>query len=173
MDGRGTEAGNAVTYDTGAYSMAQSANSNWARNSAQVPTAPAAVNGSAGGFGGYRSSDAKVLGKVAANSRIGGTYQDKNDQTIVVANVQNVARRTFYQRGSFWEDADLKPNQSMFQIKQFSEAHFQLLKAYPKLSQYSTLGNVRVILENKQAVEIGPNGKEKLTDEELRMLTKG
>jgi len=173
MDRARMTAGDAITYDTGAYSMAQSANSNWARNSAQVPTAPAAVNGSAGGFGGYRSSKAQVLGKVAANNRIGGTYQDRNDQTIIVANVQNVARRTFYQRGSFWEDADLKPNQSMFQIKQFSEAHFQLLKAYPKLSQYSTLGNVRVILENKQAVEIGPNGKEKLTDEELRMLTRG
>lgn len=174
MDRTRLEAAKAIQYDTGAYSVAQSSNANMSRNSAQVPSAPAAAAGGYAGSSGGFKGDAKsrVVGKVAANSRIGGTYQDRDDRMVIVANVQNVARRTFYQRGSFWEDADLKPSQNMVQIKQFSEAHFQLLRAYPKLSQYSTLGNVRVILENKQAVEIGPNGKEKLTDEELRTLTK-
>lgn len=162
-----TEAVDAIKYDRGAYSVAQSANSSSARASAQVPSGWMANGASPG------AAAPQMKGKIAANSRIGGTYQDRDDRTVIVANVQNVARRTFYQRGNFWEDADLKPNQNMFQVKQFSEAHFQLLKAYPKLSQYSTLGNVRVILENKQAVEIGPNGKEKLTDEELKTLTKG
>lgn len=110
------------------------------------------------------------IGKTAANGRIGGYYQDKNDRTVIVANVQNIASRTFYQRGDYWEDAELKPNQKVVQIKQFSDAHFKLIKAYPKLSQFSTLGNLRLIMANNQAVEIGPNGKETLTSEELKNL---
>ena len=92
---------------------------------------------------------------------------------VVVANVQNVAQRTFYQRGAYWEDTGVKENQQFVQIKQFSDAHFKLMKAYPKLTQYSTLGNVRLTLENSQAVEIGPEGKDKLTDEEVASLLKG
>jgi len=113
-----------------------------------------------------------VLGSVAANGRAGAVYYDENDTLVVTANVQNVARRTFYQRGQFWEDAGLKDGQKFVQIKQFSDAHFKLLKAYPKLSQYSTLGNLRLVLDNSNAVEIGPEGKESMSDDEMLELTR-
>lgn len=150
----------AAKVKTGSYGVAQSTNASMSRNNAQIPAAAPSVS----------AGNTQVLGTMAPNGRIGGTYQNAMDETVVVANVQNVARRTFYQRGTFWEDADLKPDQKFTQIKQFSEAHFKLLKAYPKLSQYSTLGNVRVILENSNAVEIGPSGKEALSDSELKAL---
>lgn len=145
---------------TGAFGVAQSANSQATKYNVQ---APAAVDYSA-------RSKGQVVGRVASNGRIGGTYRDANDRIVVVANVQNVARHTFYQRGDYWEDADLQPNQKAIQIKQFSEAHFKLLKADRRFAQFSTLGNVRVVMANNQAVEIGPEGKEKLTDEELKEL---
>lgn len=152
----------AAKVDTGNYGVAQSTNANTSKNSALSP-ASVSLDPSD-----YASS--QVVGKVAANGRIGGTYQDAYDRTVVVANVQNINSRTFYQRGDFWEDAELKPNQTATQIKQFSDAHFRLLKAYPELAQYSTLGNVRVILRNSQVVEIGPNGLKKLNDKELKTL---
>ncbi len=157
------QSGEAADVTTGAYSVAQSSNSNSSKNAAQ---APGMLNMPAGG-----RANAQQLGTMAANRRIGGTYQDAYDRTVIVANVQNVASRTFYQRGEFWEDAGLMPDQKAMQIKQFSDAHFKLLKAYPKLAQYSTLGNVRAILANNNAVEIGPKGQETLSDAEMKSLT--
>ncbi len=173
-----SEAEEASRAYTGSSGVAQSTNANASKYSAQAPAmAPMPGGYGGGGYGGGANGGAsagtgapQVLGNVAANGRVGGTYQDSNDRTVVVANVQNIAGRTFYQRGNFWEDSGLKPAQNAIQIKQFSDAHFRLLKAYPKLAQYSTLGNVRVIMANNQAVEIGPEGKDKLTDAELKSL---
>ena len=158
---------------TGTHGVAQSANSRDLKNQAQLPQAGA--SSSYYGHGGYAggAGSPTVIGKVAGNQRLGGVYYDANDRAVVMANVQNVARRTFYQRGDYWEDAAVKPSQSFVQIKQFSDAHFRLLKAYPRLTQYSTLGNVRLVLENSQAIEIGPSGKDQLTDKEIYDLLKG
>jgi len=162
------DVGNAVRHDTGAWSVAQSANARGSKNQAQMASAAAPPEGGYGGMSG-----AQIVGGIAPNGRIGGVYQNAQDQTVVVANVQNVAQRTFYQRGAYWEDGNIKPNQQFVKIKQFSDAHFQLLAKYAKLSQFSTLGNVRLLLENNNAVEIGPEGKDKLTDKEMASLLKG
>ena len=181
---------------TGTHGVAQSANSRELRNQARLPQAEASSSyygyrgyggrgsyggydgygsyGSYGGYGGMKGAGApSVVGDVAKNQRLGGVFYDKDDRPVVMANVQNVARRTFYQRGAFWEDAAVQQNEKFVQIKQFSDAHFRLLKAYPRLSQYSTLGNVRLVLENKQAIEIGPAGKDQITDAEVDSLLKG
>ncbi len=147
---------------SGTYGVAQSTNSNYSLNSTQT----------LGGAANALSVNGQTqLGEIAANGRIGGTYQDSEDRTVVVANVQNVASRTFYQRGKYWEDANLQPNQKAMQIKQFSDAHFKLIKAYPKLAQYSTLGQIRAIMANDNAIDIGPEGKETLTEAEIKTLT--
>lgn len=148
---------------SGAWSVAQSANAQALNLQASVPAAAAPP----------QSAGVKVLGKVAANQRIGGVYYDAEDRPVVVANVQNVAKRTFYQRGDYWEDVNLKPNQKLIQIKQFSDAHFALMRLDPRIAQFSSLGNVRIVLDNGQAVEIGKSGKEKLTDAEIRKLATG
>lgn len=155
---------------TGRYGVAQSANTRDLKNQTQLPQVVAANSyqlAGGSGSGGY------APGAIASNQRLGGFYYDANDNPVVVANIQNVARRTFYQRGDFWEDAAVGPGQSFVQIKRFSDAHFALMKAYSRLSQYSTLGNVRLVLENGQGIEIGPEGKEALTDGEIRRLLAG
>ena len=154
----------ADAFDTGSYGVAQSRNSRDMKNQAQLPASAPIIGGL-----NRASGDAPP----ALNMRFGGGYYDANDQYQAVGNVQNVAQRTFYQRGSFWEDGGIPATQKFVQIRQFSAAHFKLLKAYPKLSQFSTLGNVRLMLENKQAVEIGPNGKDSLTDSEMNDLLRG
>ena len=148
--------------DSGTYGVAQSSNSRDLRNQSQVLAASAPAAEAAPG--------ARVIGARGANQRAGAVYKDENDNFVVVANVQNIARRTFYQRGNFWEDAGVAEKQQFTQVRQFSDAHFALLKRYPKLSQYSQLGNVRVILENNNGLEIGPEGKDQLTDKEIDSL---
>ena len=118
----------------------------------------------------FTVSEVNLLAEFDPNA--GGLYYNAKDEAVTVANVQNVSRRTFYQRGSFWEDAALKENQQAIKIKQFSNAHFKLIKADPRVAQYSTLGNVRIVLENNQAIEIGPDGKDEMTDAEISTLLK-
>lgn len=148
---------------SGTWGVAQSANAQTLNRQAYAPAAAAPAP----------NAGVKVLGKVAANQRVGGVFYDEQDRPIVVANVQNVAKRTFYQRGDYWEDVNLKPNQKLVRIKQFSDAHFALMKLDARIAQYSSLGNVRIVLDNGQAVEIGAAGKEKLSDAELRQLASG
>ncbi len=148
---------------TGTSGVSQSSNNVQLSTAAQAPAAMP-------GMGGAAAKEAKQLGKAAANSRAGGAYYDRDDRLVVVNNVQNVSGRTFYQRGEYWEDADLKVAQNLMQIKQFSRAHFDLIKAYPKLAQFSTLGNLRIIMPNNQALEIGTDGKETLTSSEVQEL---
>jgi Ca-activated chloride channel homolog len=150
--------------DTGSYGMAQSANAGALRSQTQLPAAAAPAP--------EEMKHAYKLGSTAANGRAGGLYYNARDEAVMVANVQNVSRRTFYQRGSFWEDAGLKENQQSMRIKQFSNAHFKLIKADRRVAQYSTLGNVRIVLENNQAIEIGPDGKDEMTDAEINALLK-
>lgn len=162
-------AAEAAKTQEGAWGVAQSSNNARYQNTAQKPQESV----HAGGYGGYAGAKPPtVVGDVAANGRVGWSYYNASDELVVVANVQNIARRTFYQRGAYWEDAQLKPDQKFVQIKQFSDAHFRLLREYPKLSQYSTLGNVRLVLENNQAIEIGPEGKDSLSDAEVDALLK-
>ena len=157
----------AVQQASGQWSVAQSANARASRDNLQLASASASPGGSFG------VGSAQLQGSRAANGRVGGSFFNAQDQLVVVANVQNVAQRTFYQRGQYWEDANLKPNQQFVKIRQFSEAHFKLLAKYPKMSQYSTLGNVRLLLGNNQGIEIGPEGKDKMTDDEISKLLRG
>jgi hypothetical protein len=69
-----------------------------------------------------------------------------------------------------WVDARVDgKNLKQIQIKQFSDAHFKLLKAYPELARYQRLGNMSILINN-QSVEIGSSGKEDLSDAELKAL---
>ncbi|MDH7602654.1 MAG: VIT and VWA domain-containing protein [Armatimonadota bacterium] len=163
--------GKAAEVQSGTYGISQSANARDLKNQSQLPQAAAAQRYYYA-YGDYAGAPA-VSGQMAANQRLGGVWYDASDRLVVAANVQNVARKTFYQRGNFWEDSALQPNQKLVQIKQFSDAHFALLRAYSKLAQYSTLGNVRLVLENGQAVEIGPEGKEVINEADLKGLLRG
>ncbi len=142
--------------ESGRWGVSQSLNSNTLKNRAQVQ-AP---------------SSAGAMGPVGSN-RMGNVlgYMDSEGKVVTVDRIQNIGSRTFYLRDGKWVDAyvdgkDLK----VTRIKQFSNAHFKLLKAYPELTRYQRLGNMSIFV-NKQSVEIGMSGKEDLSDDELKEIT--
>jgi hypothetical protein len=85
---------------------------------------------------------------------------------------QNIARRTFYLDGEWWVDTTLKQGGPALKVKAFSQAYFDLLKARPDLAQYLAIGpNVQVQLTSV-AVQVGAEGLEALTAEQLEEIKK-
>jgi Ca-activated chloride channel family protein len=140
---------------SGSWATSQSLNSNDLKSRAQVQGSFGATPMS--GAGGMR------MGNVRG-------YLDSEGHALTVNQIQNIGVRTFYQRGSQWVDAQVEGKDlRAIQIKQFSNAHFKLLKADPELARYQRLGNMSIFINN-QAVEIGPSGKEDLSDAELKAI---
>ena len=122
------------------------------------------VRGSTSGHasvGGYNAYDGKGLGTT-------NTYIDASGRVVSVDTIQNVGTRTFYRRSDQWIDARYTA-QHVYNIRQFSDAHFQLLDADPELKKYSTLGEVTVVI-NGNAIQIGAKGEEKLSPEQLKTI---
>lgn len=109
----------------------------------------------------------------SGGSRLGNSraYFASEGKIVAVNKIQNIGTQTFYQRGSQWVDSqsDGQKDLKVVQVKQFSNAHFKLLAAYPELNQYQRLGNMRIVVNN-QALEIGDKGKEDLTDAEIKAI---
>lgn len=86
--------------------------------------------------------------------------------------VQAVNDRTFYlQANNVWQDHGFDAKkQSLTKIQAFSAAHFALLKALPTLAAYSSVGEEIIVRVGSNAVQIGKEGKETLTDAELKAL---
>ncbi|MCX6377239.1 MAG: hypothetical protein NTU88_14610, partial [Armatimonadetes bacterium] len=147
----------ASTVQSGTWGVTQSMNANAMKAQAQVSASPsAAPMGPQGGSGGR-------MGNVRG-------YFDSEGKAVGVDRIQNIGTRTFYQRGSQWVDGQTEGQTlKTIQIKQFSNAHFKLLAAYPGLNQYQRLGNMRMLV-NGQALEIASEGKEDLTDAELKAI---
>jgi len=158
----------ALAADTGSWSVTQSSNARSLRNQSTVPGAAQrqvyvgnSLGGptGAGGFGGYAGSGFGTT----------NTYLDQKGNAVVVNTIQNVGTRTFYRQGNQWVDARYQ-SQRLYKVRQFSDAHFQLLAADPELRKYSTLGEVTVVI-NGNAVQIAGEGQEKLTPAELKAIT--
>ena len=147
----------ASTVQSGTWGVTQSMNTNAMKAQGQVYAAPsAAPMGPQGGSGGR-------MGNVRG-------YFDAEGKAVAVDRIQNIGTRTFYQRGSQWVDGQTEGQTlKTIRIKQFSNAHFKLLAAYPALNQYQRLGNMRMLV-NGQALEIASEGKEDLTDAELKAI---
>lgn len=140
---------------SGQWSVTQSMNSSNLKDRAQVQ---ASVSAMPGGMGG---------GRMSSNAR---GYVDSEGNTVAVDNIQNIGARTFYQRNNQWVDAQVEgKNLKSIQIKQYSDAHFKLLAAYPELVRYQRLGNMSIFVNN-QSVEIGDTGKEDLSDTEVKAI---
>ncbi|GAB4463890.1 MAG: hypothetical protein OHK0029_33250 [Armatimonadaceae bacterium] len=98
---------------------------------------------------------------------------DKEAAKDLAKRIQNVSRRTFYQQGSQWTDAtyDPKKQKEIVKIKAYSPAYFALTRRNTDFAKWAALGKEVLITANaKQAVLIGDEGKETLTDAELNAL---
>ncbi len=111
----------------------------------------------------------------AANVAAQNMYQDAEGNWQRVGNIRNVGQRGFIQQGQQWVDSRLRVGEEDeltpdLQVQAFSEAHFQLARAFPTLnSQFAVAQNMRVLL-NGQIVEVGEEGKTSLTEAELEAL---
>ena len=65
---------------------------------------------------------------------------------------------------------NIKAN-GLTKIQAYSDAHFALLRALPALAAYSSVGDEVIVRLGKTAVQIGKDGKDKLTDSELKQFT--
>ena len=89
---------------------------------------------------------------------------------------QQVAQRTFYQDGETWVDTSwqqgAQQGTKILQVKAFSQAYFDLLKARPDLAPYLALSDRVQVQLTKVGVQVGPEGLETLTAEQLEELKK-
>lgn len=126
--------------------------------------------------GGNIPMDRKAVSeKFADATKIVGQAKDKNapgyKQISEVASVQNVAGRTFFRKGNIWFDNNYPSGQKVVKVQALSDAHFQLLKARPELNKYASVGDEVVINLGKVSVQVGKDGKEKLTEADLKELS--
>jgi Ca-activated chloride channel family protein len=85
-------------------------------------------------------------------------------------NAQNVGSQAFFQSGSNWIQSDISEDRFDMEIKRFSRAYFQLIEQDPTLGRYLALGDeVRFRIGN-QIVQIADNGREVLSEQDLKLL---
>jgi len=129
-----------------------------------------------GGAGGYPGSGGTQRSPANRSTGMeghgGATLKDQLSDAGNTITVQAVNDRTFYlQANNVWQDHSFDPKkQNVTKIQAFSEAHFALLKAVPSLAAYSSVGEEVIVRIGGNAVQIGKEGKEKLTDAELKTL---
>ena len=132
--------------------------------------------------GNYAYAPAGTLGGGAYGNRK-VTFAERDvqaysiDGAFAVANqikVQSVADKTFFlQAGNVWQDQSYDAKkQKITEIQAFSAAHFALIKAFPHLADYSSVGEDVIVRVGNNAIHIGAKGKDKLTEAEQKELLK-
>ncbi len=100
------------------------------------------------------------------------TYLDAAGQRQRIANVRNVGQRGYIQRDGRWEDTRYQPDQKVeLQVQAYSEAYFQISRAFPQVNSQLAVGDKALIMLNGRLIEIGAEGKTTLTAEELKALS--
>jgi len=121
-----------------------------------------------------KAVDRKKLGLDYLSASDDWAKNDKNEpaykQVQANARVQAVAGRVFYKRGSVWFDNNYPSGRKVVKVRNLSDAHFQLIHAIPSLTKYASVGDDVLIDLGKIAVQLGNEGKEKLTDSEVREI---
>ncbi len=146
--------------------------------------APAGTQGGFGGMAGDRFSGGEGRGGYALDYGRADVMLRKKDNGVSgpadkpayqqvqdAARVQAVAGRVFYRRNNVWFDNNYPSGQRVIKIQALSDAHFQLLKARPDFGKYAAVGDEVLVSLGKVSVQIGKEGKEKLTEAELKELT--
>lgn len=85
---------------------------------------------------------------------------------------QTAGRRTFFLDNEWWIDSTWKPQQKVLKVKAFTQAYFDLLKARPELAQYLALGPQVQVQMTTLGLQVGPEGLETLTPDQLEEINK-
>ena len=98
------------------------------------------------------------------------TYLGTEGETKQIMQVQNVSQKTFYQRQNSWIDGDITESMPVIKIQKFSDAYFQLIRNFPAMNQYMALSEDISFKWNNKVIQIGDEGKSRLTDTEIKEL---
>lgn len=80
---------------------------------------------------------------------------------------RRVGTRTFVMRDSTWTDVRPAEGLRVVKVQAYSEAYFALIRELPDLREALALGDRVVVRGTKVAVEVAPDGAERLTAAEL------
>ena len=146
--------------------------------SASPPFIGGGAFGGAGGFGGpiLKSPSPAMPRAYAATSGALATTQsqalratksasvatglagyDEAEAKAVGGRIRTVGTKTFTLQGGVWTDSayDAAKQKDVLTVLAFSDAHFALLKKYPSLAAYTSLGdNVLVVLDDARVVRV-------------------
>jgi len=81
-----------------------------------------------------------------------------------------IDERLFQFSEGYWIDGKFKKGMKEVKIKYLSDAYFSLLKAYPEVSKFLSLGERVLVVINGKAVIIGDEGQSDLTFVQVRAL---
>lgn len=125
-----------------------------------APAMPSTAMKEQTGFGAVHA--ARSVQQLKSGEQIQGQFQT----------YQTAGRRTFFLDNEFWVDSTWKPQQKVLKVKAFSQAYFDLLKARPDLAAYLALGPQVQVQMTTLGLQIGPDGLETLTPDQLEEIKK-
>jgi Ca-activated chloride channel family protein len=86
------------------------------------------------------------------------------------ARIRRLGNVTFLLKGEVWTDAKFKTDAPVLRVKAYSEAYFKLLETIPELREAFSFSERLIISGRSMAIELTAQGKEQLTDSDLRQL---
>jgi Ca-activated chloride channel family protein len=130
-----------------------------------------AFNMRQGGWATSQTQNAQEM-RATATQQAQNRYLDAEGREVQVQNLQNRGQRGFVQRQGQWQDMryNAERDKVALQVQAYSEAHFQLSRAFPELNNFLAVSDDMIVMVNGQAVQIGKEGKTQLTDDELKAL---
>jgi hypothetical protein len=102
----------------------------------------------------------------------GQTITGESGLVDMRATLTKVGDKTFVKFRGYWVDTALKEGMETVKVKWGSDAYFALLRAMPELKKPLALGENVIVVIGKKALIIGAEGKESLSEEEVREFTK-
>jgi Mg-chelatase subunit ChlD len=137
------------------------------------PATQPAPGGAAGGFGGALSESAlqRQSGAAAVDTSLALGKLKAAEVEKDAGGVRRVEGKTFLFRESAWTDSEVDAKGTVLGVKFGSDAYFQVVRQYPDLAKYLSLGQaVTLRVKPGLTLKVGPTGKEKLTAAELASL---
>jgi len=110
----------------------------------------------------------KDQASLAAPAPSGTIFREGRQEKL--ENITQVGAQGFFQTGKKWVQSDLKGANFDMKVKKYSRAYFQIIEKDPSLGRYFGLGEQVRLQIGSQVVQIDDEGREELTESELKLL---
>ncbi len=115
----------------------------------------------------YRAKSGMALkaGSIAPQSFIDSEGNEQETTAIT-----RVGTRTFFNRDGRWIDSEYEGKTDALKVKKFSNAYFKLLRRFPKIGRYLSIGEDVIFILNGTPVQVSDEGKSDITSDEMDRL---